>query len=165
MATRWLQIRGTLGRVATTRRGWGEGSIYKRSDGQWTATVELGRDYTGRRRRRVVYGRTKREVLDKLDEARSDKRKGLEPPDRRLTTGQWLDLWLSEHCGDLSPGSLATYRHAVESYVRPEVGHLPLVKLTPAHVEKMGREVRQTRALGEHRQARSSRTPRRTLGR
>ncbi len=97
----------------------------------------------GRRRRRVVYARTKREVLDKLDRARSDKRQGLEPTDQRLTTGQWLDQWLSVHCDDLSAGSMTTYRQAVESYIRPEVGHIQLAKLNPAHVEKMGRDLRQ----------------------
>jgi len=130
--------------VATKRRGWGEGAVYQRKmDGQWVGTVELGRDHRGKRRRRVVYGRTKRDVLDKLDEARSDKRRGLEPVDRRLTTGQWLDLWLSDHCGDLSPGSRATYQLVVESYIRPEVGQVQLANLTPANVEKMGRDLRE----------------------
>jgi len=143
MATTWLHFSGILWQVTTKRRGWGEGSVYQRNtDGQWVGTVELGRDHRGRRRRRVVYGRTKREVLGKLDEARSDTRSGLEPIDQRLTTGRWLDVWLAEHCSGLSAGSFTTYRHAVESYIRPEVGHIQLVKLTPAYVEKMGRELR-----------------------
>ncbi len=91
----------------------------------------------------MVYGRTKRDALDKLEKARSDKSHGLEPVDQRLTTGQWLDTWMTEHCGDLSAGSRSTYRNAVESYVRPAVGAIPLAKLTPAHVEKMSRDLRQ----------------------
>ena len=90
MATR----RGYREGMATARRGWGEGAVYRRtSDGQWVGSVELGRDHRGRRRRRTVYGRTKREALDKLDIARRDRRRGLEPIDQRLTTGEWLDRW------------------------------------------------------------------------
>ena len=166
MATRWLHFSGILGRVTTKRRGWGEGSIYHRpTDGQWVGTVELGRDHLGRRRRRVVYARTKREVLDKLDRARSDKRQGLEPIDQRLTTGQWLDQWLSVHCDDLSAGSMTTYRQAVKWYIRPEVGHIQLAKLNPAHVEKMGRDLRQ-RGLSANRpswRTASSEPPSRSL--
>lgn len=133
--------------MATTRRGWGEGSVFRRgSDGQWVGTVELGRDSSGRRRRRAVYAKTKREVLDKLDLARRDRREGLAPVDRRLTTGEWLDTWLSHHCSDLSPGSLATYRQAVNSYIRPSLGRIRLARLTPADVEQMGHQIR-TRGL------------------
>ena len=42
-----------------------------------------------------------------------------------------------------APGSLATYRHALESSIRPELGAIKLQKLSPAHVEKMGRAIRQ----------------------
>ena len=109
----------------------------------WVATIELGRDHKGRRRRRVVYGRTKREALIKLEQARMDKHQNLEPMDLRLTTGEWLDTWLSEHSAELSPGSRITYRRTVETYVRPAVGHIRLAKLTPADVERMGRELRE----------------------
>ena len=130
--------------MATARRGWGEGAVYRRkSDGQWVGSVELGRDHRGRRRRRTVYGRTKREALDKLDIARRDRRRGLEPIDQRLTTGEWLDRWLMDHTADLSPGSRATYDHAVDSYIRPQLGQVRLAKLTPADVEKMSRAIRQ----------------------
>jgi len=44
------------------KRGPNEGSVYRRrSDGRWVAAISLGwRD--GRRVRKLVYGRTRREV-------------------------------------------------------------------------------------------------------
>jgi integrase len=117
--------------------------VYRRQrDGLWVGTVELGRDHRGRRRRQAVYGRTKREALEKLDKARQTKGQGLEPMDQRLTVGEWLDTWLRDHTAELSPGSLTTYRQGVESYVRPEVGHIRLAKLSPADVERMGRALK-----------------------
>jgi hypothetical protein len=50
----------------TKRRGHGEGGIYQReSDGKWCASVDLG-FVNGKRRRKVVYGKTRKEVADKL---------------------------------------------------------------------------------------------------
>ena len=48
-----------------TRRGKGEGSIYRDTDGRWRGYLDLGYDQ-GRRRRKYVIGRTRREVADKL---------------------------------------------------------------------------------------------------
>jgi integrase len=129
--------------VTKARRGWGEGGVYRRtSDGLWVGTIELGRDHRGHRRRRAVYGRTKREALVKLEKARRDTDQNLQPVDLRLTTGEWLDRWLSDHADELSPGSLATYKYAVEGCIKPEVGQIRLAKLTPSNVERMGRALR-----------------------
>jgi hypothetical protein len=53
----------------TRRRGKGEGSITQRPDGRWVARVDLGWQ-EGKRRRKAVYGRTRREVADKLTRER-----------------------------------------------------------------------------------------------
>ena len=49
------------------RRSKGEGGIYRRSDGRWCASVDLGHS-NGKRRRRVIYAKTRREVAEKLFE-------------------------------------------------------------------------------------------------
>jgi integrase len=47
------------------RRGPGEGSIYQRADGQWVGAVDLGwKD--GKRKRKVIYGKTRREVAGRM---------------------------------------------------------------------------------------------------
>ena len=48
------------------RRGAGEGSVYKRSDGRWVGSASAGLSSTGKRRRIVVYGRTRAEARQKL---------------------------------------------------------------------------------------------------
>ncbi len=37
------------------RRGNGEGSIYRRADGKWCASVTIGHDENGRRKRRYGF--------------------------------------------------------------------------------------------------------------
>jgi integrase len=51
--------------MTARRRGHGEGSIYRRSDGRWAAMVDLGW-HAGKRRRKFLYGRTRAEVAKKL---------------------------------------------------------------------------------------------------
>lgn len=125
------------------RRGHGEGSIYQRKDGQWCATIELGRDGNGKRKRRVVYGRTKQAVLANQKKAREGADLGLTPLDARTTTGQWLDTWLTEAADDIAPTSQRTYRTIVDRYLVPTVGAVRLNKLTIAHVEEMLRKLRE----------------------
>ena len=57
------------------RRAKGEGGIYRRADGRWCAALDLGRA-TGKRRRRIVYGKSRREVSEKLFALRKDAERG-----------------------------------------------------------------------------------------
>ena len=50
------------------RRGNLEGSIFRRSEGRWAAALSLGYE-GGRRRRKHLYGRTRAEVAQKLQQA------------------------------------------------------------------------------------------------
>ncbi len=72
------------------RRGHGEGAVYRRKDGRWVATLELGWQ-DGTRKRKPFYGRTKREALDKLAAGKATLGRGLPLPDERQTVGQFLD--------------------------------------------------------------------------
>lgn len=68
--------------------------MYKQAGGLWCGSVELGRDATGRRQRRVVKARTKTEALRKLAEASKLRDEGLPQPDARITVSAFLDRWL-----------------------------------------------------------------------
>ncbi len=48
--------------MAKLTRGWGEGAIFKRSDGRWYAVLSRGTDGIGRRIRKELRGKSKIEV-------------------------------------------------------------------------------------------------------
>jgi integrase len=123
-------------RVAT-RRGAGEGSVYQRaSDGLWIGTVDLGRGPDGKRRRRAVAARTKREALAKLDDARRLAAGGI-VPDAQATVASLIDSFLDGHHGrQLKPATLANYRTIADAYIVPYVGHIKAAKLTPEHLRR-----------------------------
>lgn len=51
-----------------TRRANNEGSIYQRKDGLWAGSITLGYDDDGKIKRKVVYGKTRLEVANKVAE-------------------------------------------------------------------------------------------------
>jgi integrase len=118
------------------RRGQGEGSIYKRADGRWVGAVNLGWE-AGKRRRKVVYGRTRAEAARKAREALSAHEKGLPTaPGRDQTVGAFLDRWLADTLpGTVALSTLESYRDNVRLHIRPVLGRLRLTRLAPADVQ------------------------------
>ncbi len=120
-----------------TRRGHHEGSIYKRSDGRWAATVTLG--YEGSKRiRKTFYGETRKEVQEQLTKALSDLQQGLPLPNERLTVGAFLTRWLEESIRPAKrPKTYASYAQIVRLYLQPELGRKMLAKLTAPDVQAL----------------------------
>ncbi len=118
------------------RRGTGEGAVYRRPDGLWVAAVELPRGLDGKRRRRIVKARTKREVLARLEQVRKHASEGV-VPDPATTVAAYLCWWLDNACGQLKPATLANYRITVSRHVKPYLGAVRLAQLSPAHVRTM----------------------------
>lgn len=119
------------------RRGRHEGSIYRRSDGRWAGAVTL--DYQGgRRRRKQVYGRTRKEVRDQIAKLLTDQQFGLPISTERQTVGQFLEHWLESSARPrLRPRTFAGYKTIVSQHLIPVLGKTQLRKLTPQHVQQM----------------------------
>ena len=115
-----------------SKRAHGEGSITQRKDGRWQAALQV------EGRRRVVYGRTRREAADMLGELKRQAAKsgGLPDPGRR-TVGDLLDAWLETVTPNLKPATIAQYRLEVENHVRPALGHVRLARLNAAQIQRL----------------------------
>lgn len=119
------------------RRGHGEGSIYQRKDGRWAGAVEMGWQ-DGKRRRKTVYGRTRREVADKVREVQQQIEQGIPIPPERLTVAQWLSRWLQTGLSQsASPNTVANYQWVIERHLIPALGPIRLKSLTPSDVDTM----------------------------
>ena len=116
------------------RRGHGEGSIYRRQDGRWAGSVELGW-VDGKRARKTVYAKTRREAAAKLDDARRAAAEGHPPAGDRQTVGTFMDWWITDHVpGRVGGRTLPSYAQKV-LHVKRLLGHVPLTKLTSTQVE------------------------------
>lgn len=61
-------------------RGKGEGSIYKRGDGLWCASVELPPGLDGKRRRKVVCRSSRHEALAAMAKFQKDAQQAAKEP-------------------------------------------------------------------------------------
>jgi integrase len=118
------------------KRGNGEGTISRRSDGRYTAAIYVTRP-DGTRGRKWIYGSTRAEVAGKLTQLAQRVESGAVVPTRSPTVSDYLTYWLIEVAEPkLRPTTIAKYRTASELYLRPGVGHHRLDKLTVAIVQR-----------------------------
>src|ERR671936_120933 len=107
-----------------SRRGHGEGAIYQReSDGRWCTAIDLG-IVNGKRRRKPIYGKTRKEVAEKLKVVLRDQQQGILPPDAsRQTVGQYLTYWLENSVKPaVRPRTYASYKQLCNLYIIPNLG-------------------------------------------
>ena len=121
-----------------SRRGKGEGSICQRPDGTWVAAINIGTDATGKRQRKYVYGKTKRDVAEKLTRLATQKLDGTLIRDDQTTVEQFITRWLDDAAAlKVRASTLASYRQVCRLHVTDKIGSVKLAKLGPAHVQNL----------------------------
>ena len=123
----------------TKRSAKGAGMIRKRSDGRWEGRYTKGFDSkTGKQLQKTVYGKTQKEVRQKLTQivAEIDDGSYLEPSSMKVSA--WLDLWLNTYAApSVKPYTLDSYTNVCNRYLKPALGNLTLAKLTAFHIQQM----------------------------
>ena len=114
------------------RRANGEGNLRKRKDGRWEGRYTAGRDpETGKAIYKNVLGKTQAEAKAKLKQA-IEEAKGLDTAKAgRYTVGQWMEVWFEHYAKvKVRPSSHQTYRGYIDNHIKPNIGEIPLEKLT-----------------------------------
>ncbi len=114
------------------RRGRGEGTIRRRSDGRWEAIATLGEQ------RRSFYGKTRAEVKQKLTEAQHDyATHGQFIGDSRQTVEQYFASWMeTKRPPELRASTWRDYDCRIRKHILPAIGSVRLTQLTPQHVQQ-----------------------------
>lgn len=125
-------------RKRSQKRSAGEGSIYyDEANKVWVGSVEL-EPVNGRRRRKKVHGKTRKEVAEKIKQLQAQQAQGLDIAPARVKVGVFLDTWLEEVVKSANkPRTYRSYQDMVRLHISPVIGHHELAKLTPAHVQAM----------------------------
>lgn len=124
--------------MAKRKSGRGDGCIHKRKDGRWEGRYVIGRNEKGLPKTKNVLAKTKRECEEKLKALR-DSIRGAEPerPKADMTFGAWMDRWYQTECKPaIRPKTQADYESRIYQHIIPELGHIPLTKLTPGDLQQ-----------------------------
>ena len=119
------------------RRAPGEGSVRKRKDGRWEASLTVGHTARGNPKRRFVYARTRTKVIAKLEELRGEAAAGGVILPDSLTVAAFLERWLEGKERSCRPSTAANYRATLDRFVLPEIGDKRLQKVTSLDIHAL----------------------------
>jgi integrase len=131
------------------RRGNHEGTIYQRKDkngkpipNDWTGQVSIGFDpSTGKPKRQTFYGKTRREVADKIAQALHEQNIGTFIEPNKITLGEWLDTWLATYKKMGTKGirrqTYMSYEYHIRVHIKPTLGQIPLRQLQTNTLQKL----------------------------
>jgi integrase len=113
------------------KRGPGEGSIYRRKDGRWTAEISLEGGKS-----KFIYGKTRKEVQEKLKTALYEQQQGVLVTGPQQQVGQFLSQWLEDvHKQSIRVRTYERYEEIIRLHLIPGIGHHWLKKLSPQHLQ------------------------------
>ena len=120
------------------KRANGEGSIRKRKDGRWEGRYTAGHDSeTGKAIYKNVLGRSQAEVKEKLKQAIGETQALDVTKAGKYTVGEWMEVWFQDYAKiKVRPSSHQTYQGYIHNHIRPNIGDVPLEKLTSLDLQK-----------------------------
>ena len=123
------------------RRKRGDGSLHLRKDGRWEGRIVVGYDEKGLPKTKNVLAKTKSECSAKLNALKASLQGPREPkqekPKADMTFGAWLDRWYQRECKPhIRPKTQADYENRIYQHIIPELGAIPLARLTVADLQQ-----------------------------
>src|SRR5215204_6284246 len=122
------------------KNGNGEGGISRhKGSGLYMARYTVHTP-TGPKRK-TLYGKTRREVDEKLTKAKANRDDGLVFDADKLTVGRYLWRWLTDSVRDtVKATTYESYERLMRLHLLPTLGRVRLKNLTPTHVRGLYRE-------------------------
>jgi integrase len=122
-----------------SRRGQGEGTIRQRklaNDKRWEGRIDLGY-IDGKRKRKAVYGKTRKEVQDALRDLIKAHQRGKSITTKSETTAVFLTKWLETIKPTIRPMTYRSYEARVHQHIIPTLGRVPVQQLKPQQVQAL----------------------------
>ncbi len=108
-------------------------SIYLRKDGRWEARYVVGKTSAGKTQYRSVYAKTYREAKQKRLHAIENN--SLAQP-KCISLSQALEQWLEHKEIAVKPQTIRCYQHCANAHILPELGAVPLSRLTKPIIDR-----------------------------
>lgn len=120
------------------RRGNAEGSItYRKKDKRWQGVITIGYDPESKPKRQYYYGKTRKEVQEKVQKALREISDGSFTLPSKVTFGEWIDRWLTDYKKpSLKPSTWESYKILVDTHIKPAFENVQLSKLKAADLQR-----------------------------
>ena len=113
------------------KRANGEGSIYRQGNGLWAAHITNDDG-----KRKYFYGKTRKEVGEKLNKALNERQEGTLVTSPNQTLERFLQDWLeNSQRQSVRDRTFERYEEIVRLHLIPVLGRHQLQKLTPQHLQ------------------------------
>jgi integrase len=125
-----------MGRKKVNKRGNSEGSIRLRKDGRYEARVTLGFGANGKQIQKSFYGKERKDVVQKMNDAMMNLYNGTYVEESGVTLESWINKYLDEYAKHKLKGtSLENYKIITKTHIVPMLGRLKLTKIKTSNIQ------------------------------
>ncbi|MEL7632763.1 site-specific integrase [Sporomusa sphaeroides] len=121
------------------KRAFGEGTIYEnKKRNRWEGQFTYNDPATGKTKRKLITGKTQKEVSLKGKKFLQDLENGLLPDAAKMTLNQWLECWLTEYIKpNVRIKTYEKYEDCLYGYIKPALGHLYITKIKAPDIQRV----------------------------
>lgn len=119
-----------------SKKGNNEGSVYKDKQGRWRGVVSLPTP-DKKVRKKYFYGKTKKEVSEKVNNVLNQLRSNTYIEPCKTTLYQWLCNWLDAYCKyEVRLTTLINYETYVHKHIKDSIGGFKLCDLSATIIQQ-----------------------------
>jgi integrase len=117
------------------------GTILKRGK-KWSIVVDIGKDIKGKRKQKWFSGfRTRKEAESELTKILHQLENNIFINPDKMNLAEYLRQWSADYVAvNLAPTTRQGYKVNIEGHIIPHIGHIPLQKLQPMHIQRFYKE-------------------------
>ena len=115
------------------------GSMRQRPNGSWEARVTVGRDpRNGKQIQKSIYGQTKKEIRQKMQQLIIDVDNGNYREPSKLTVQEWMAEWMETFCKKkVKQYTYTSYETIIRNHINPYIGTLRLESVRGIDIQRM----------------------------
>ncbi len=122
----------------TKRRPSGDGMVRLKKENQWEGRIVVGHKQNGDSIFRYAYGKTQKEMMQKLNALKLQYQDADLNEDSNITLSEWLDKWTKEIMpGTVRPTTLKGCELICRCYIKPCLGDKKIAFITTNDVQKL----------------------------
>ena len=133
------------------RRPSGDGMVRLKKENQWEGRIVVGHKQNGDSIFRYAYGKTQKEMIQKLNALKLQYQDANLNEDSNITLSEWLDKWIKELMPQaVRPTTLRGFELICRCYIKPYLGDKKIAFITTNDVQKMYAKLKKEGRINKH---------------